>query len=167
LAKEASVLTTRERFDAPGMVAAFDAARQARGYTWARLHRELRVSPSTIRNMGVGDIIEMDGVLWATAWMDRSVESFYRDPPADAPRHALRERIDVPGLHALIDARRTAAGMAWAEVAAEITRRSGLPIAPGGLTRMKGGGRVDLYHTLALADWLGRPVASLARNLGW
>ena len=159
--------TTRARFDATGMVAAFDAERQARGLTWAALSREVGVAPSTIRDMARGDIIEMDGVLWVTAWLGRAVESFYRDPPPDPAAHRLHERMDVPALHAAMDERRAAEALTWRAAAELVGRRCGLPIAAQGLTRMKHGGRVDLYHTLAICDWLGRPVAAFTRNLGW
>ena len=56
--------------------------------------------------------------------------------------------------------------MTWREVALEIGRRSGLPIAPAGLTRLRNGGRVDLYHTLAMVEWLDARVARFTRNLG-
>ena len=148
------------------MVAAFDTQRIARGLTWAAVNREVRIAPSTIRDMAKGDIIEMDGVLGVTAWMGCAVESFYRAPPPNPPRHKPFERIDVPALYTAMDAKRQAEALTWPQVARVVWMRSGIPIAPGGLTRMNGG-RVDLYHTLAMADWLGRPVASLTRNLGW
>ena len=38
--------TTRERFDAPGLVAAFDAERQARGLTWTQINSQVRIAPA-------------------------------------------------------------------------------------------------------------------------
>ena len=72
--------------------------------------------------------VEGDGVLQMLLWLDRSPESFVPGHPGAVHPDALLPRIrdqrilrfDVPLIYLKLDAQRTARGLTWAEVAAEI-----------------------------------------------
>jgi hypothetical protein len=74
------------------------------------------------------------------------------------PSPAGRLRFDVKALHAALDAERTARGMSWTEVAAEI----GIGRAEA-LTRLRDGGRVFFPQVMWMLRWLGAPAERYVR----
>jgi transcriptional regulator with XRE-family HTH domain len=61
----------------------------------------------------------------------------------------MKRPIEVSALYSALDAQRTAAGMSWREVAAE------LELSPSVFTRLGQGHRPDLDSYLQMTGWLG------------
>src|SRR6266545_767421 len=64
-----------------------------------------------------------------------------------------RSRVDVPALHAALDAaRRTKGGLSWRQLAAEVG------VSPSTMTRLANNHRPDVDAFAALVRWLGMPA---------
>lgn len=64
----------------------------------------------------------------------------------------MSERIDVPRLHAALDAERQARGLSWRQLATEAK------VSPSLLSRMGKKHKPDLESFAALVQWLGVPA---------
>jgi len=81
--------------------AALDAARQAKGLSWAELATEtnrplegttsIPINPATLRGMPANHSVTSAVVLQALAWLGRTPESFLTGPPT-LPRRPCRIR---------------------------------------------------------------------------
>jgi transcriptional regulator with XRE-family HTH domain len=69
------------RFDAAALYLALEAARQARGVSFAQISQETGVSVATIRRARSGGRMEVDGVLALTRWLGRPIEDFTKQSP--------------------------------------------------------------------------------------
>jgi len=67
-------------------------------------------------------------------------------------------RFDAAALHAALDAKRRADGLAWTDVA----RATG--VSAGTIARLKNGGRLEVDGMLAMVAWLGVPVETFVRD---
>ena len=67
-------------------------------------------------------------------------------------------RFDVKALHEALDKRRSARGMTWAKVAAE------MGVSATTVTRTRIGGRLEVDGMLAMVHWLGVPVETFVRE---
>jgi len=168
-------------YDLAALHAALEARRNERGMSWKAVAHEVNraderysihpMSPSTIsglKNKRSG--VEGDGVLQVLLWLDRTPESFVpghtgaAHPDARLPRATGNGilRFDVPSIYARLDARRTACGLTWDQVAAEI---GGLYSAAS-LRNMRNQQRTAFPHVMRLARWLGCPAAAFTRVAG-
>jgi len=151
-------------FDPGLLLAAVDAQRKARGLTWAELSRQLNVSVSTMKGMPAKTVLEADGVLQMTRWLGRRVESFCgpgADPgsgpePGDRLSTGRFLRFDSRALYAAVEAACRRRGVSLEQARQEIPWTG--PVSRAVLTRLKEGGRVDLYQVLAIVGWLGARV---------
>lgn len=142
--------------------AALDAAREARGLSWAQMAREMRVSAATVAALRTRATAEADGVLQMLRWLGRPLESLAGDhsvPDGAFLEVAARQmaRFDTAKLHAALEARRIERGMTWTAVAEE------LGVAATSLTRLADGGRTAFPQVLRMTRWLGRPAAEFIR----
>jgi hypothetical protein len=162
-------------FNVDALYDALDAARRARGLSWAQLAQEVSeqfgrtgsrpIAASTFSGMRGKRVLEGDGVLQALRWLNRTPESFV---PGHTPAanevlpHVESDRIlrfDAVAIYKALDAQRATRGLTWPQVADGI---GGL--APGGLTRLANGGRVGFPEVMRIFSWLGRPAASFTRE---
>lgn len=159
-----------DRFDPAALHDEMDDLRRARGMTWEDVSREVGVSASTIAGVAKRDRLETDGVLAMTRWLGRSVESFipgYVDPPAavvtgdDRANSGRFRRFDTKALFAALDAERRRREVTWKQVATELSVVQ--PVSPSMLTRLKHGGRIELYAMLAMVGWLDERVDTFTR----
>jgi len=67
-------------------------------------------------------------------------------------------RFDVKALYEALDKRRSARGMTWAKVAAE------MGVSASTVTRTRIGGRLEVDGMLAMVRWLGVPVETFVRE---
>jgi transcriptional regulator with XRE-family HTH domain len=67
-------------------------------------------------------------------------------------------RFDSKALYAALDAKRSARGMTWTQVAAA----TGVSAAT--ITRTRAGGRLEVDGMLAMVRWLGVPVETFVRE---
>ena len=67
-------------------------------------------------------------------------------------------RFDAAALFAALDARRSARGLSWTQVA----RETGVSIAT--IKRTEAAGRMEVDGMLALVGWLGVPVETFVRD---
>ena len=67
-------------------------------------------------------------------------------------------RFDVKALYEALDNRRSARGMTWAKVAAE------MGVSASTVTRTRIGGRLEVDGMLAMVRWLGVPVETFVRE---
>lgn len=146
-------------FDAVALFEALDRQRRGRGLSWTQVSVEVGVAPSTLTRARHGQRMEADGMRAMVRWLGRSPEDFIVGPrtlvglvPRGAPGGGRRRRIDTTALHAGLDARRTAAGLTWADLGAE------LGVAPRMLTRLARRGRIDVGVLARVAGFLGAPI---------
>ncbi len=153
---------------------ALDAARQAKGLSWAELAVDLNrpfegttsipIHPVTLRTMPAKRSVTSAVVLQALAWLGRSPESFLTGPPSpmeaplpdSGPGHVLR--FDTQALHAALNAQRQAMGLGWTQVAAELPG-----FTPSMLTNLATGPLIGFPRVMLLTQWLGRPAADFVR----
>jgi len=173
--RPAETLMPTGDFDVEALHDALDAARLARGLSWAQLAREISaqfsrtglspIAAATLSGMRGRRFVEGDGVLQALRWLNRTPESFVPGHTPAANEVLLNVesdrilRFDAIAIYKALDAQRTARGLTWPEVAREIGR-----VAPGGLTRLANGGRVGFPEVMRIFRWLGRPAASFTRE---
>lgn len=67
---------TKAKIDVPGLYAALDAERQARGLSWRSLARETGVSPSLLSRIGDGMRPDADGFVTLVRWLNIPAEAF-------------------------------------------------------------------------------------------
>ena len=67
-------------------------------------------------------------------------------------------RFDAQALYRALDSQRSARGVTWSQVAAEI----GVSVAT--ITRTRTGGRMEVDGMLAMVRWLGVPVETFVRE---
>jgi transcriptional regulator with XRE-family HTH domain len=67
-------------------------------------------------------------------------------------------RFDAKALYEALDERRSARGMTWAKVAAEIG------VSATTVARTRTGGRMEVDGMLAMVRWLGVPVETFVRE---
>lgn len=152
-------LSERVVFDLPGLYAALDAKRRERALTWQQVARQIGVARSTlIRTAGAG-AMEADGVLAMVQWLGDAPETFVRPLRAARSGGTPTGRCDTSALHRLLDQQRRRRGLSWSQVAAEL----GDGVAPGMLTRLAGGGRINIQVLVVAAAWLNCPIDSLTR----
>lgn len=162
------------RFDMRAFHAALDAARLAKGLSWAELAAQtnrpfegttsIPIHPATLRNMLAKRSVTSAVVLQALAWLGRTPESFLTSPPSfpeaplpdSGPSHVLR--FDTRALHAALNAQRRTRGLSLAQVAAEL---------PGFTTSMLSnlatGPLIGFPRVMLLTQWVGRPAADFVR----
>ncbi len=154
--------------------AALDAARQAKGLSWAELAAEtnrplegttsIPIHPATLRGMLTKRSVTSAVVLQALAWLGRSPESFLSGPstepeaplPESGPGRVLR--FDTRALYAALDAQRQARGLSWPQVAAELPG-----FTPGMLTNLSTGPLIGFPRVMLLTQWLGEPASRFIR----
>jgi hypothetical protein len=162
-------------FDVGALYEALDAARRARGLSWAQLAREISaqfgrtglgpIAASTLSGMRARRFVEGDGVLQALRWLNRTPESFvpgHMPAANEVMPHVESDRIlrfDAIAIYKAMDAQRATRGLTWRRVADEIGG-----VAPGGLTRLANGGRVGFPEVMRICRWLGRPAATFTRE---
>jgi hypothetical protein len=162
------------RFDMRAFHAALDAARQAKGLSWAELAAEINrpfegttaipIHPGTLRAMLAKRSVTSAVVLQALAWLGRSPESFLTGSLA-FPEMPLPEvgsgrilRFDTETLHAALNAHRQARGLSWAGVAAELPGFS-----PSMLTNLAEGPLIGFPRVMLLTQWLRQPAGHFVR----
>lgn len=69
-------------------------------------------------------------------------------------------RFDAKALYAALDNQRTARGLSWKQVAAEVG------VSPSTLTRTRRGGRMEVDGMLAMVSWLRVPVETFVTARG-
>src|SRR6266705_4271486 len=62
-----------------GLIAALDAERQARGFSWRQLAKAAGVSPSTLTRMQQGKSPDVNTFSSLTRWLNIPAERFYKD----------------------------------------------------------------------------------------
>jgi transcriptional regulator with XRE-family HTH domain len=67
-------------------------------------------------------------------------------------------RFDAKALYEALDERRSAKGMSWASVAAE------MGVSATTVARTRTGGRMEVDGMLAMVRWLGVPVETFVRE---
>jgi hypothetical protein len=165
-------------FSLPGLYAAMDAVRAARGLSWRDLVREINapfahvtsrpIALSTVTSTRTKAVAEGDGVLQMLRWLQRTPESFVADRDGldglSADRFALPTllpdqilRFDTCKLYAAINARRLESGKSWDQVASDIG------VSASSLTHLSKGGRTGFPHVVRATRWLGLPVADFTR----
>jgi hypothetical protein len=162
------------RFDMRAFHAALDAARQAKGLSWAELAAEtnrpfegttsIPIHPATLRAMLAKRSVTSAVVLQALAWLGQTPERFLTGSPAvpetplpeAGPGHVLR--FDARALHAALNAQRQARGLTWAQVAAELPG-----FTASMLTNLATGPLIGFPRVMLLTQWLGQPAAHFVR----
>jgi len=162
------------RFDMRAFHAALDAARQAKGLSWAELASEtnrpfegttsIPIHPATLRGMLAKRSVTSAVVLQALAWLGRTPESFLTGLPPLAetplpeagPGRVLR--FDTRALHAALNARRHGRGLSWAHLAAELPG-----FTTSMLTNLAAGPLIGFPRVMLLTQWLGQPAAHFVR----
>jgi hypothetical protein len=162
------------RFDMRAFHAALDAARQAKGLSWAELAAEtnrplegttsIPIHPATLRGMPSKRSVTSAVVLQALAWLGRTPESFLtglatlpETPlPKSGPGRVLR--FDTRALHAALNAQRHCRGLNWAQVAAELPG-----FTTSMLTNLAAGPLIGFPRVMLLTQWLGQPAAHFVR----
>jgi hypothetical protein len=178
-----AVTRPRYEFDMTALCAALDAARGARGLSWADLVAEINapfkfvpsipISPATIRGMGGKASVTSAVVLQVLRWLGRSPESFLsgRVPAAgaDARAEALPDvgpqrilRLDTKRLHAALDEARRDRGLTWRQIVSELPG-----FKEGMLTNLAAGPAIGFPRVMRITQWLGRPAAEFARGYDW
>ncbi len=106
--------------------------------------------------------------LFMLRWLCRPPEDFLAGSPRHVGCTALPEagpghrlRWDLPGLHAVLNERRSALGLTWAQLAQE------LGCSPSRLTNLRTARMADLELTLRVTQWLGRPAAEFIHPAAW
>lgn len=162
------------RFDMRAFHAVLDAARQAKGLSWAALAAEtnhpfegttsIPIHPATLRGMLIKRSVTSAVVLQALAWLGRTPESFLTGSPI-FPETPLPEsgagrvlRFDTRALHAALNAQRQTQGLSWAQVAAELPG-----FTASMLTNLSTGPLIGFPRVMLLTQWLGRPAADFVR----
>jgi hypothetical protein len=154
--------------------AALDAARQAKGLSWAELAAEtnhpfegttsIPIHPATLRGMLTKRSVTSAVVLQALAWLGRTPESFLTGPntfpEAPLPESGVGRvlRFDTRALHAALNAQRQTKGLSWAQVAAELPG-----FTASMLTNLAVGPLIGFPRVMLLTQWLGRPAADFVR----
>jgi hypothetical protein len=154
--------------------AALDAARQAKGLSWAELAAEtnrpfegttsIPIHPATLRGMLAKRSVTSAVVLQALSWLGRAPESFLTGAPTpvsallpdSGPGHVLR--FDTQALHAALNAQRQARDLSWAQVAAELPG-----FTTSMLTNLATGPLIGFPRVMLLTQWLGLPAAHFVR----
>lgn len=165
------------RFDMRAFHAALDAARQAKGLSWAELAAQtnrpfegttsIPIHPATLRDMLAKRSVTSAVVLQALAWLGGTPESFLPGPPTfpetplpeSGPGHVLR--FDTRAVHAALNAQRQARGLSWVQVAAELPG-----FTASMLTNLASGPLIGFPRVMLLTQWLGRPAADFVRVRG-
>lgn len=162
-------------FDLQALFRALDAAREARGWTWAELTRAISaggsrsasrvVASSTIRNIGSRSIAEADGVLSMVRWLGCTPESFVPNRPADAPAAPLPGvpegmllRVDTAKLYEAVDQRRVSRGLTWSQLASDAR----VPVSH--MRTLARGGRTAFPYLMRLTAWLEQPAADFVHR---
>lgn len=171
---DATVATRLHRFDMRAFHAALDAARKAKGLSWAELAAQtnhpfegttsIPIHPATLRGMLAKRSVTSAVVLQTLAWLGQTPEHFLtgspgfpeRPLPEPRPGHVLR--FDTRALHAGLNAQREARGLSWAQVAAELPG-----FTPAMLTNLATGPLIGFPRVMLLTQWLGRPAADFVR----
>ncbi len=161
-------------FDIDALYAALDAERQARSLSWSGLRREVNalfrdvpcppIATATITGMKGRPAVIGNAVLQMLVWLDRTPESFIpgfelsSDLAQVLPRLPANRmlRFDPPAIFRALDALRVERGMTWRQVAEEIGE-----VSVPNLTGLAKGQGVAFPAVGRMAQWLGRPVASL------
>jgi hypothetical protein len=178
------VTRTRYEFDMAALCGSLEAARAARGLTWAELVAEINapfmfvpsipISLSTIRGMGGKASVTSAVVLQVLRWLGRSPESFLAGRSAststvDASAEALPDvgperilRFDTKAIHAALDEARRARGCTWRQVASELRG-----FKEGMLTNLASGPAVGFPRVMRITQWLGQPAAVFVRGYDW
>lgn len=161
-------------FDLQALYDALDAERAARGMSWREAARDISrsfvdsparpIAASTLTGLRDRGVAEGDGVLQILRWLGRAPESFIpgcetdetHALPAILPHQILR--FDTRLIHVAMDARRTALGMSWEDVAREIPGFSA-----ASLRNLAKGGRTSFPHVARIARWLEQPIARFTR----
>ena len=168
------VVPVVRRFDMHAFHSALDAARQAKGLSWAELAAQtnrpfegttsIPIHPATLRDMLRKRSVTSAVVLQALAWLGRPPESFLTGSsssrevplPKSGPGHVLR--FDTRALHAALNTLRRARGLSWAQVAAQLPG-----FTPSMLTNLATGPLIGFPRVMLLTQWLGRPAADFVR----
>ena len=124
--------------------------------TWAAAVREMSepFSRNGSRPLAVSTVVglrtkprgEGDGILQMLRWLRQTPESFVL-------------RLHTRRLHAALNIKRTACGLTWAQVAAEM----GPGISAGSLMNLSKGGRMGFPHVMRMTQWLDVPLALFVR----
>jgi hypothetical protein len=156
-------------FDVQALYAALDAKRVTLGLSWTGTARAIgNVSPSTVTRARHADDLEADGMLQMARWLGLAPETFARDRASASPVPMTVAAAGTPGvlrvdthtLYAVLDAQRTARGLTWTQVAAEL---EAVRATASGLTDLRSGSRTSAQVLLASARWLERTTESLTR----
>lgn len=94
----------RTKIDVQGLYAALDAERNARGWSWRQLAKEIDVSPSLLSRLGNELRPDADGFATLVRWLNMPAEEFMID--TDALRGPQKEPDLVTQLAPLLRARR-------------------------------------------------------------
>lgn len=164
-------------FDMLRFHAELDAARQARGFTWAGLAADINIAfdgtpsipinPSTLRTMPHKNSVTSAVVLQTLRWLRRAPEEFLAgtgepvaaDTKLPEPGAGRVLRLDTVALHAALDAERVRRGLTWKQVSAELPN-----FTPGMLTNLAGGPLIGFPRVMFLSQWLGVPLARFVRD---
>jgi hypothetical protein len=160
-----------------GLHASIEAARRARGLTWAELLAEINrpfegtpsipISVSTVRGMLNKSSITSAVVLQILRWLGRTPESFLSGgAAAPQPGAALPEpgpgrilRFDTRAMHTALDAERLKRGMQWKQVAEELPG-----FTESMFTNLAKGPLIGFPRVMLITQWVGRPAASFVRD---
>lgn len=77
---------TAGKFDGPGLFAALDAERQARGLTWKKVAEQAEVPASTLTRMSQGRLPDVNTFAALCAWSGLGAENFTRSAHSQAAR---------------------------------------------------------------------------------
>jgi hypothetical protein len=167
---------TLRTFDMAGLATALDAARRAKGLSWAELAVEINrpfegtpslpISPSTLRSMTAKRSVTSAVVLQVLAWLGRTPESFLAGSsdhptpqqklPHSGPGRILR--FDTRAMHAEIDQQRRERTLSWKEVADQLPG-----FTASMLTNLAGGPLIGFPRVMVITQWLERPAADFVR----
>ena len=169
--------TPLRRFDMQELHSSIEAARRARGLTWAELMVEINkpfegtpsipINVSTVRGMLKKNSVTSSVVLQILRWLGRTQESFLAGATAvPQPGEILPEpgpgrilRFNTRALHEALDAERLRRGMTWKQVAGELPG-----FTQSMITNLATGPLIGFPRVMMITQWVGRPAASFVRD---
>jgi len=163
-------------FDLRALFTALDSERIARSLSWAGLTREINalfgdvpchpIATSTITGLPGKTEVNGNAALQMLIWLDRTPESLLSLPnnSADAAEMLPRLgpdrilRFDTPAIFRAMDAARVERARSWRQVAEEVGGMNAAQLTRFRKTSLTG---IGIVGAARIAQWLGRPVASL------
>jgi hypothetical protein len=170
-------------FDAGALYAELDARRTQLGLSWkavaermwdlsAELNRQRNdhpISPSTLTGMSKNPRTSCQHALFMLRWLQRTPESFLREPLDDELRFGLpaagpdrRLRWHLKRLYAAMDEKRRSEGLTWSALASDLECTANQLTA---LRTAKFAAGMDV--AMRIVQWLEQPAATFVYAARW